>query len=90
MIAGKRTGVLRLSDGRPIPAYAVCPRKHPIPAFGAACYAVQMAEEKTQLDKCIDLARDLEADEDEARWDERLKKIAKARPEAKPDEGSRQ
>jgi hypothetical protein len=36
--------------------------------------------EKTQLDKFKELARELEADEDEARWDERLKKVAKAKP----------
>ena len=33
-----------------------------------------------QSDKFKDLARDLEADEDEARWDERLKKVAKGKP----------
>jgi len=37
-------------------------------------------KEKPQLDKFKDLARELEADEDEARWDERLKKVAKAKP----------
>jgi hypothetical protein len=37
--------------------------------------------DKTQLEKFKDAARDLECDEDEARWDERLKKIAKAKPE---------
>ncbi|HTN14694.1 MAG TPA: hypothetical protein VL094_07805 [Sphingomonadaceae bacterium] len=37
-----------------------------------------------QLDKFKELARELEADEDEARWDERLKKVAKAKPE-KPE-----
>lgn len=36
---------------------------------------------KTQLDKFKEAARELEADEDEARWDERLKKVAKAKPE---------
>lgn len=35
---------------------------------------------KTQSDKFKELARELEADEDEARWDERLKKVAKANP----------
>jgi hypothetical protein len=35
---------------------------------------------KSQPDKFKDLARELEADEDEARWDERLKKVAKAKP----------
>ena len=39
-----------------------------------------MADEKTQSDKFKEIARDLEADEDEAHWDERLKKVAKANP----------
>lgn len=43
-----------------------------------------MTEKKTQSDKFKELARELEADEDEARWDERLKKVAKAKPE-KPE-----
>jgi len=34
----------------------------------------------TQLDKFKEAARELGADEDEARWDERLKKVAKAKP----------
>lgn len=34
----------------------------------------------SQSEKFKKLARDLEADEDEARWDERLKKVAKAKP----------
>ncbi len=36
--------------------------------------------EKSQSDKFRDLAREVEADEDEARWDERLKKIASQKP----------
>ena len=39
----------------------------------------------TQLDKFKQLARDLEADEDEGRWDERLKKVAQHRPESEPE-----
>lgn len=35
---------------------------------------------KSQSDKFKEAARELGADEDEARWDERLKKIAKAKP----------
>lgn len=35
----------------------------------------------SQLDKFKALARELGADEDEARWDERLKKVVKAKPE---------
>lgn len=42
------------------------------------------ASPKSQLDKFKKLARDLEADEDEARWDERLKKVAKVKP--KPEQ----
>ena len=35
---------------------------------------------KSQSDKFKQAARDHQADEDEARWDERLKKLAKAKP----------
>lgn len=35
---------------------------------------------KPQIDKFKQAAREHEADEDEANWDERLKKIAKAKP----------
>jgi hypothetical protein len=37
-------------------------------------------DKPTQLDKFKEAARQLEADEDEARWDDRLRKIAKAKP----------
>lgn len=43
-----------------------------------------MAEQKTQREKFEQAARELECDEDEARWDERLRKIAKQKPV--PDE----
>jgi hypothetical protein len=43
-----------------------------------------MTDDKTQLDKFKEAARKHEADEDEVHWDERLKKIAKAKPE-KPE-----
>lgn len=33
-----------------------------------------------QIERFKELARALEADEDEAHWDERLKKVAKAKP----------
>jgi hypothetical protein len=36
--------------------------------------------EKAQLDKFKAAARDLECDEDEARWDATLKKVAKQKP----------
>lgn len=34
----------------------------------------------SQLDKFKKAAKELEADEDEKRWDERLKKVAKGKP----------
>ena len=44
-----------------------------------------MTREKTQSDKFKEAARELEADEDEKRWEERLRKVAKAKGE-KPTE----
>jgi hypothetical protein len=40
-----------------------------------------MTMKKTQAEKFKKTARELECDEDEARWDERLKKLAKANAE---------
>lgn len=37
-------------------------------------------EPKTQAEKFADLAREVETDPDEARWDERLKKVAEQKP----------
>lgn len=46
-----------------------------------------MAErESNQSDKFKALARELEADEDEARWDERLRKVAAQKPEPETPE----
>lgn len=39
-----------------------------------------MADEKSQSDKFKDTARELGCDEDEARWDERLRKVAGTKP----------
>jgi hypothetical protein len=39
---------------------------------------------RSQSSKFKDIARDIECDEDEERWDERLKKVAKAKLE-KPE-----
>ena len=39
-----------------------------------------MAKEQAQAEKFKQAARDLEADDDETRWDERLRKIAKVKP----------
>ena len=41
-----------------------------------------MAEPKSQSDKFKEAAREHEADEDEGRWEERLKKVAKPKPGA--------
>ena len=42
---------------------------------------------KSQSDKFKEAAREHEADEDEARWEERLKKVAKPKPhEPSPDQ----
>lgn len=40
-----------------------------------------MTKPKPQSDKFKEAARELEADEDEKHWEERLKRIAKAKPE---------
>ena len=40
----------------------------------------QSDQSQSQLDKFKQAAKELEADEDEARWDERLKKLATASP----------
>lgn len=40
-----------------------------------------MTRPQTQSDKFKEAARELEADEDEKHWEERLKRIAKAKPE---------
>lgn len=38
------------------------------------------AKAKSQSDKFKELAHAVEADEDEERWDDRLRKLAKAKP----------
>ena len=48
-----------------------------------------MADDKTQLDKFKEAAREIGADEDEAHWDERLKRVVKPKP-AVPQSGSAQ
>jgi len=40
-----------------------------------------MPDKNTQSDKFKEAARELQADEDEKRWEEQLKKIAKQKPE---------
>lgn len=41
---------------------------------------------KSQADKFKEAARALETDEDEARWDDRLRKVAKAKPQPEKPE----
>ena len=45
-----------------------------------------MADQETQLDKFKQAARELECDDDEARFKERLAKLAKAKPVERTDE----
>ena len=42
--------------------------------------------DRAQIDKFKESAREAECDEDEARWDERLKKVAKGKPEPEKPE----
>lgn len=42
-------------------------------------------DDKSQADKFRDLARELECDEDEERFEEAVKRIAPKEPPAKPD-----
>jgi hypothetical protein len=39
-----------------------------------------MADQKSQSDKFKEAARELGCDEDESRWDDRLRKVAKQKP----------
>jgi hypothetical protein len=41
-----------------------------------------MTGRQPQSEKFKDAAREADADEDEKRWEERLKKVAKAKPES--------
>ena len=45
-----------------------------------------MVENQSQSEKFKQAARELEADEDEARWDEKLAKIAKVKPKPEKPE----
>lgn len=42
-------------------------------------------DESPQVKKFKDAARGVECDEDEARWDERLRKVARQKPVEKPE-----
>lgn len=44
-----------------------------------------MTNKKTQSDKFKEAASELEADENEANWEERLKKVVKQKPVDKPE-----
>lgn len=43
-----------------------------------------MSEQKSQLDRFKEAARELEADDDEAKFNEKLGKLVKQEPEEKP------
>jgi len=44
-----------------------------------------MTEPKSQRDKFKEVARELDTDDDEKRFDERVKKLVKHKPERKPE-----
>ncbi len=44
-----------------------------------------MQQEKSQLERFKEAARQLETDDDEARFDEKLRRLAKQKPSAVPD-----
>ena len=46
-----------------------------------------MADDKSQSDKFKKAARELECDEDEARWDERLRKVVRQKPAPEGEAG---
>jgi len=43
-----------------------------------------MTEQKTQAEKFKEAARDLECDPDEAKWEDKLRKVVKPKPVEKP------
>ena len=45
-----------------------------------------MNDKQSQSDKFKELAHEVEADEDEAHWDDRLRKLAKVKPEPEKPE----
>lgn len=44
-----------------------------------------MNDQKSQSDKFKEAARELECDDDEARFDERVKKLVKHKPKGEPE-----
>ena len=44
------------------------------------------SKEKSHVDKFKELARELDADEDAKHWDDRLRKLAKVKPEPEKPE----
>jgi len=77
---------VRLAN-RVIGLFVVLGVTSPVSSTNIVYWGFDMAAEhnirdhESQLDKFKALAREVEADEDEARWDERLKKVAAAKPE---------
>ncbi len=49
----------------------------------------EKSTDKDQIKRFIETARDLGCDEDEAAFDEKLKRIATAKPKAKPKSGAK-
>lgn len=49
-------------------------------------YRERMEQDKSQLDRFKEAARQLEADDDEKRFDDKLRKLAKQKPDEKPSD----
>jgi hypothetical protein len=55
------------------------PFRQPTPVI--LCYDREMDDKQMQSDRFKEAAREVDADEDEARWEERLRKVAKHKQE---------
>lgn len=58
------------------------PGDNPTDGYREGLRLIMEKDRRSQSDKFKALARELEADEDEARWDERLKKVVEQKPQA--------
>lgn len=61
------------------------PGNDPTDGYREGLRVIMENDKQSQSDKFKALARELEADEDEARWDERLAKVVAHRPAPEPE-----
>lgn len=61
---------------------------HSLRHWSRLCYAGTMTDDRSQTDKFREAARALECDDDEARFDERVKKLVKHKPVEKPEDAN--